>query len=278
MRSTFLLAFFTCLPTYAAELSCASFHTSSVQGLSVTGKSGTVIGFSNGITAPNQLTVATQLKVNLPFAWMKEALHGNFLYLERQNRIDGTITLSTPLEITKDRDTTYTITLNCYTSRGDDCSAYNNNWYGYISGSSNGIITQPIINSVPSQSSELSAAVNISLFDGSNTSAIHTGQEKLTFISEEKTTDSIHIPNIIDLGTLSSGYNNHTTSIHYQENTNSIGLKFSQIATNGARLTVNNTMTTTSNTYIPPLTFGLYITGDNPGVYESNVTATWTCP
>jgi hypothetical protein len=273
-----------CWPTYAAELSCASFHSDSIQGLSVNagaGKNGTVIGFSNGITAPKELTVATQLKVVLPIAWMKEALHGNFLYLERQNRIDGTTALSSPLEINRERDTTYTITLNCFTSRGDDCNAFNNNWYGYLSGTNNGQITPPKINSAPSQSGDLSAAVHIATFNGTSTLPIHNGDNKLTIISKEKITDKITMPEQINLGKLNIGSNNSDTIIDYSINSNSIPIFFKNSTTPGsAQLMINGSSPVLStHSYIPPFRFGMYLLSNSqPGAYTTTVNATWTCP
>ncbi|HII4349949.1 TPA: hypothetical protein ACY4O8_000847 [Enterobacter cloacae] len=272
-----------CWPTSSAELSCASFHSDSVQGLSVNagaGKNGTVIGFSNGITAPKELTVATQLKVVLLFPWMNESLHGNFLYLERQNRIDGTTALSSPLEINRERDA-YTITLNCYTSRGDDCNAFNNNWYGYLSGTNNGQITPPIINSVPSQSGDLSAAVHIATFNGTSTLPIHNGDDKLTIISKEKITDKITMPEKINLGKLNIGSNNSDTVIDYSINSNSIPIFFKNSTTpSSAQLMINGSSPVLSTrSYIPPFRFGMYLLSNSqPGAYTTTVNATWTCP
>ena len=94
------------------------------------------------------------------------------------------------------------------------------------------------------------------------------------------TTDSIDIPDNIDLGTLSVGYNTSPNPVDYQVNTNSIGLYFTQtpISGTGHRIAINDMMTTASQRYRPPFRFGLYLTQDNPGIYSTSVNARWTCP
>lgn len=93
-------------------------------------------------------------------------------------------------------------------------------------------------------------------------------------------TDSIEIPDKIDLGTLSVGYNTSPNPVDYQVNTNSIGLYFTQtpISGTGHRIAINGNMTTASQRYFPPFHFGLYLSQDNPGIYTSSVNASWTCP
>ncbi|MGM8844764.1 hypothetical protein [Enterobacter roggenkampii] len=93
-------------------------------------------------------------------------------------------------------------------------------------------------------------------------------------------TDSIDIPDNIDLGTLSVGYNTSPNPVDYKVNTNSIGLYFTQtpISGTGHRIAINDMMTTASQRYLPPFRFGLYLTQDNPGIYSTSVNARWTCP
>ncbi|MCU6161483.1 hypothetical protein KWI07_13700 [Enterobacter bugandensis] len=260
-----------CLPTYAAELSCSSYHTESITGMDVH-ESGSIIIGSLGLKSPFESYELGkyQAAVVFPTKWQSEALDGNYILFIRRSLLGDEFRYS--LGKIQAGVISYSLELPC-----EKCHTLTESSRLVISGDINETIP-PFIWSVPSQDIPLSASTmfTVSKFDNTIQDNVET---KLTFNSSLRTTDSIVIPNSIDLGNLDFGHNTSQTPIDYVINSNSIGLRFTSGSTSNSYLTVNAKIPNVTELHRPPFQLGMYLNDTAvPGTYRTTVNATWTCP
>ncbi|HDC4619758.1 hypothetical protein [Enterobacter asburiae] len=270
-KAIFALSISLCWPNYAAELSCSSYHTESITGMALHDNGGIIIGSLGNKSIFETYQIGKyQAAVVFPTKWQSEALDGNYILLVR-TLVNGLV-IRHSLGKIQTGLMTYSIEVPC-----EDCHTLLENSRLVVSGDINET-TPPFIKPVPSQETSLSASTmfTVTKFDNTIKDNVET---KLTFNSSLKKTDSIVIPDSINLGNLDFGHNTSQNSIDYVINSNSIGLRFISGSNPNSYLTVNEKRNNVNEEYRPPFQLGMYLDDNtNPGTYKTTVNATWTCP